>query len=649
MLQIKSARITNYGCFHDSGDVPIDSVTALIAENENGKTTFLRALAWWGDAEKDFDEDDRWEGANTGETLDLVRITFDVPKEVATELRNEGIVDVPSTIRVTRDSNGEYTAADATDPTKILAANREFRHYDNARAALVARLRELGDYPLATDLANELEAAEPDSGVAQSVVQRVRDETLPHVPGEQHESVHQLTAALEASIANPIERVSTEDVFEVLEPFVPRVIYFDDQVDFVQDSVTYAEVSADPSRHRTMINLAEVAGVDLIEVASLDPHRRQLQSRTAEHTLSSDFSKYWQGEPVTIYVQLDESQMTLTIEHKGRTQRPSRRSSGLKWHLGFFVNFSAEVKGDLSGAVLLLDEPGLRLHIKQQPMLLNLFDDLAADGCHIIYSTHLGHMLSPNKPHTFRPLIADPDTPNATRVVPNITALPSKSDVMQPVRQVLGMGIADAIGLGGRNVIAEGWAERYVLLAMSERCRETKRNCLSATTTVLPAGGTGKKMLPLASMAVAERTKVVVLVDDDSAGRSTSSLLERTLPGAVTVVRTHEQTTQTGLELEDLFARDYFLDLVNSAHKDVSGYGGISTADLGSESSVCDAVSAAFKAKGLGDFQKLRPAIELARRVETGEDVDDVSLDQFSELFGRLSAALAKSGGSPAR
>ena len=123
--------------------------------------------------------------------------------------------------------------------------------------------------------------------------------------------------------------------------------------------------------------------------------------------------------------------MTLTIEHKGRTQRPSRRSSGLKWHLGFFVNLTAEV--NMTGAVLLLDELGVHLHIKQQPKLLELFDDL---GCRIIYTTHMSSMLAPDKPHRFRLLIADRTTSNATKVVPNVMAVSSKADTLQPVRHV---------------------------------------------------------------------------------------------------------------------------------------------------------------------------------------------------------------------
>jgi hypothetical protein len=639
-MRLVSARVTNFGCFRDSGEVPIDEVTVLLAENENGKTTFLRALAWWSD-DTEFDEEDRWEGADASATLDLGALTFDVNDAAASALR-AAAAKAPKRVRVITNTASECRVEDAASGDLVEPSKGPTR-FEAAKSSLLANLEDHGDeFTTAATLADELSGAQPGSGIAETTITKIRDTLMPDLSAEDQSTLEGLVAEMEQAVADPGQELEPEDAIDVIRPFLPELIYFDERVDFVQDSIKYEEVTADPDAHRTMINLATLAGINLERIAGEAPHKRQQYSQQAQTTLSQEFSKYWQGDPVTIFVQVDETQMTLTIEHKGRTQRPSRRSSGLKWQLGFFVNFTAETKGDLSGAVLLLDEPGLHLHIKQQPKLLELFDDLARDGCRIIYATHLSHMLSPDKPHTFRPLIADPDAPGAATVVPSITALPSKSDVMQPVRQALGMGIADAIGLGGTNVIAEGWAERYILLAMSEFCRETERTTLSTATTILPAGGSGKKMLPLAAMAVAEKTKAVVLVDDDKAGRSTVTLLEKTLPGAVPSVRTHEEDEETGRELEDLFAPSFYLDLVNASHSEVPGYTAIKLGDLDLAKPICNALEETFKTKGLGKFQKLRPAIDLQRRHEAGEKVDDTSLDQFAALFDRITKALRK-------
>jgi predicted ATP-dependent endonuclease of OLD family len=638
-LRLVSARVTNFGCFHDSGDVPMDEVTALIAENENGKTTFLRALAWWDDGSAPFDEEDRWAGADKTVVLDLVAATFRLNEAAAGALRASGVAKPPPEVRVTRNTQGEYRLDDPATGEELVATKGPLK-FDVAKQTLAELLRGHTSVSVAAGLAASLEKALPGSGIAESTIERARTEVTPSLEAAEQQALEAAMVALEAEIATPGAEADPPDALEILDPYFPKVIYYDELVDFVQDSVSYAEVTADPGRHRTMINLATIADVPLLEIANADAHTRQRHSHTAQKTLSDEFSKYWQGEPVTVYVQVDETQMTLTIEHKGRTQRPSRRSSGLKWQLGFFVNFTAEIQGDLSGAVLLLDEPGLHLHIKQQPKLLELFDALAKDGCRIVYATHLSHMLAPDKPHRFRPLVADSDTPGATKVVPDITAVPSKADVMQPVRQALGMGIADAIGFGGTNIIAEGWAERYVLLAMSEFCRDGGLTTLSTSTTVLPAGGSGKKMLPFAAMAVAESTKAVVLVDDDKAGRSTVTLLEKALPGAVPVVRTHEEAEQTNRELEDLIAPAFYVDLVNASHADVPNYKPVDLIDIDLTKPICNAVEERFKANALGKFQKLRPAMELQKRLELGSKRDDETLGRFASLFGRLNDSL---------
>jgi predicted ATP-dependent endonuclease of OLD family len=364
------------------------------------------------------------------------------------------------------------------------------------------------------------------------------------------------------------------------------------------------------------------------------------QGNSATAELSTTFSKYWQGDPVTIQVHLEGDQMVLALEHKGRRQRPSRRSSGMKWHLGFFVNFTAEVQQALAGAILLLDEPGLRLHIKQQRKLLELFDQLSSDGCRIIYSTHLSHMLPIEKPHTYRPLVADPKSKDAVVVEPNVMGLAQNSDVMQPVRQALGMGIADAIGLGGKNVVVEGWVDRYVLIAMSAFCKTKGLSHLSDDVSVLPAGGSGKKMLPLATMAVAGNTKAVVLVDDDKAGRETIGAIASVLREAVRVIRTHEEALPTDREIEDLLDVEYYVELVNSSYAGVPGFTKIDSSDVDTTKPIVNEIAAQLKSMKIKGFQKTRPALELHRR-SVEDDIPPIEvLNPFSSLFDRINEAL---------
>jgi hypothetical protein len=99
--------------------------------------------------------------------------------------------------------------------------------------------------------------------------------------------------------------------------------------------------------------------------------------------------------------------------------------------------------------------------------------------------------------------------------------------------------------------------------------------------------------------------------------------------------------TRRGRELEDLFSIDQYLNLVNASHADVPGFAPIKASGIDSSTPICDALKKEFAKQGLGGFQKLRPAMELQRRLELGEAPDDETLAQFAVLFGRLNSSLA--------
>ena len=228
-------------------------------------------------------------------------------------------------------------------------------------------------------------------------------------------------------------------------------------------------------------------------------------SQEASEELTEQASVRWEGDRVTFRVQFDETRMIVSVDHRGRDQKPSRRSRGLQWFLGFYTNFKAETQGALAGAILLLDEPGLHLHIKQQPKLIELFEDLTQSN-QIVYSTHLPFLIPRGALHRLRLMF--PGKPAGTvRVENDFHKLKTSADVMQPVRAALGMGIADAISLGLSNVVVEGLADTYYLDSMRAFCRDAGKAALSEDVTLLAAGGAGRKMLPMVSFVLAERAK----------------------------------------------------------------------------------------------------------------------------------------------
>ena len=223
-------------------------------------------------------------GAAKDEVLDLVTLTFELNRPADRALRESGISKPPKGVKITRDSTAAYRV-EGTDSDDALVPNRGPAKYDLALEALKSQLKTFDSVPLAVELAEGLGAAKQGSGIAEGIVPRVREELIPALAEGDQASVTELANQMDAAFNDPSATADPPDVIEILRPFLPRLIYFDDTVDFVKDSISYAEVKADPSQHRTMINLATVANVDLLNEAEKDGHVRQRDSRLRGNTL----------------------------------------------------------------------------------------------------------------------------------------------------------------------------------------------------------------------------------------------------------------------------------------------------------------------------------------------------------------------------
>jgi ABC-type cobalamin/Fe3+-siderophores transport system ATPase subunit len=635
-LKLVNVRIFDFRCFADTGDVPIDShVTTLIAENENGKTSLLEAMAWTlSDADLETDEV-RTGGAGIASVL----LDFEVPPSTRAALKQDGL-DMPKVVRIRKSSDGSREVLDARtqDALEIDETVPERRHKEltDDLVTLLTSVAIAEGYASVRDEAVEKVRATTWNDMETREVARtwIVDEVL---PGLDEAHAAEVTAAADTFIA----AIQQPSVFDALRPRLPDIVYFDDRVDHLRDIAAYDQVAASPDDYRTMVNLAKLASVDLLAVGSRSPHDKQTVSDLGSQTVTEDARGFWRGE-ISMRITFSETQMVVNVEHLGRRQPPSRRSRGLQWFLGFFVNFRAETKDQLRNAILLLDEPGLHLHLKQQGHLLRFFDVISSTN-QVIYSTHLPSMIAPNKLGRIRILEEDPDNEGATLVRPKIQAVRSMLDVMRPIRAALGMGIAQSVSLGERTLVVEGPTDVMICDAMNACCTQADRSHLSDDVTLFATVGVGKKMIPFVTLLANEGSAGAVLVDDDAAGHAALKEIEKQFGDLVPVIRTKDgASSPSGMEIEDLLSRAYLVDLVNAAHRDrVPKWKDIGVADLDSAKPINDELERLFAARRYGDYRKIHAARELQARALAGETPPDkVSLDQFENLFERVTTAL---------
>ena len=82
------------------------------------------------------------------------------------------------------------------------------------------------------------------------------------------------------------------------------------------------------------------------------------------------------------------------------------RSKGFRWYFSFFLVFLVESEGMHKNAILLLDEPGIHLHLQAQFNLINFFKNLK-DKNQIIYTTHSPFLIDENHLEQVRSVFED--------------------------------------------------------------------------------------------------------------------------------------------------------------------------------------------------------------------------------------------------
>lgn len=111
-------------------------------------------------------------------------------------------------------------------------------------------------------------------------------------------------------------------------------------------------------------------------------------------TIIKEFNKFYKQEDVKFKVNFDTESLNFVVKTNNKYLDLSERSNGLKWYLNMYIQLLAKTKKyDIENYVVLLDEPGVYLHVNAQKEILNLFEDFTSKDNQIIYTTQLPTMI----------------------------------------------------------------------------------------------------------------------------------------------------------------------------------------------------------------------------------------------------------------
>ena len=303
----------------------------------------------------------------------------------------------------------------------------------------------------------------------------------------------------------------------------------------------------------------------------------------------------------------------------------SERSAGFVWFFSFLVKF-AQVKGEETPVVLLLDEPGLTLHGKAQADLLRYFKEKLAPHHQIIYSTHSPFMVPADELASVR-IVQDQVETKGPRRVPIGTkvrddVLTRDPDTLFPLQGALGYEITQSLFVGKHTLLVEGPGDILYIQALSDALKRRGRAGLDQRWTMCPAGGIDK-IRPFVAMFAGNALHVAVLSDQGQGDKRKVEDMKR-----LQVLQAgHFYTIADFLEraeadIEDIFEPELFATILNATYS-LKGDNELTPQKLKNAASGTDRLvkqaEAAFAVMqaGVPEFDHFTPASWLIRNPKT--------------------------------
>jgi hypothetical protein len=387
---------------------------------------------------------------------------------------------------------------------------------------------------------------------------------------------------------------------------LPKCVYINDYQTFAGGHPNFPDLNTRNINkqnvtppERTLLVAMELASLDLSKVAATDPAQRTYYTTAASGYLTRRFANLWKQKPFTFDIRVDGINLNVFVQDDGlRAPIPlERRSAGFQWYVSFIWRFTHASAGDFKNCILLLDEPGVRLHHAGHLDLLDFLGALSEKNT-VIYTTHLSTMIDSAYPERIRILEVEN---HHTRVVNCVVS--GQRNPMMVIEQRLGLSGSMSGLLGSRqNLVVEGVDDMLILQKLSGVLRASGEDSLSDRIYIIPAHGASKTPLYAAFM-VGNGFDAAILVDSDPEGDlAIKRIGEQRVPEAAQqnqrLLRLMKLGKIAGLgddqfAIEDIFPLDFYVACLNEA------YGtNISAAEIGTESLVAKRCEAVLRQRG---------------------------------------------------
>lgn len=541
-MKLIKYRVTGFRSIEDSGWIDASDVTALIGENEAGKTNLLLPL---------------WKLNPSGDGA--INLLDDMPRSRYAEMRN------------------------APSDHDFIQAVFELSETDKARCQ---------EYGVEVSKANEIEVVRNYKG-GYGI-------TLVEAPGvdltKQYKPEPEPSAGEEDADASQNAKPSLHGI---LRYRLPKFVYYsnygnlDAQIylPHVVENLSRDDLgSKEAAKARTLKVLFDLVSLSAQEILELgeasstdDPvtseeieeNEEQLRERSAllqsaSTKLTRSFRDWWKQGDYRFRLDVDGSYFRIWVSDDRRSEEIEleNRSTGLQWFLSFFLVFTYESEDAHDNSIILLDEPGHSLHPLAQKDLSQFFDSLSKDN-QIIFTTHSPFMIDSDRLDRVRKVYVDEQ---GFTVASGDLGRPSKAkDVAASkgatyaVHSALNLTVAESFLLGCSPVIVEGPSDQHYLTAI-KNVLISKGEISPPSELIFPPAGGARTANIIASILMGRDDKLpIVLLDGDTAGKQAAGALKSNLYSGseLRLLSTDDFTSMNESEIEDLMPSSLMIQVLD--------------------------------------------------------------------------------------
>ena len=584
-MKLIKFRIRNFRSINDSGDVTVDKLVCLVGRNESGKSNLLLALTSLNPADgrkplnkiKDFPRGRRLEECKDDTSVVETQWKLSVAQASALGTLFGAYGTTVTDVRIGRGYASTLCVnLPVTRPTveqdEIVNLLQRMGPEWTARIVSIIEPNEVWQRFKSTveKISESAEWATKTLAAAAEFRRQLEEDEFTLT-----EERDRLLAALEskAKLINNFDKVYEEACAQVIA-WLPTFVYVSEfpQLSGHQNLDEFinrrGKDAAKKEAEDNFEKMAKVAGFNSQELENLrSDHetRNQLLNR-AGAVVTQEIRRLWKDRPLKVRYHLDGPYLDTLISDPNPVYEVEvnldERSRGFRWFFAFYITFAADTHGgNADGAVLLIDEPGLHLHAKSQGDLLNhMRTDFKNQ---IIYTTQSPYMVPPDAINVVRTVNIDASKGTYVTDVPG-GDLPT----LFPLQAALGHNLAQMLLVGHSSLVVESVSDFWILSPVNAYLIADGTTALPEDLIITPAGGT-PKISYVAALFASEERPVLVLLNDDRAGREIQSdLVKNRLmrDSAVFATEGFSDPKPAEADIEDLIDPSVYAELVNHTY-----------------------------------------------------------------------------------